>query len=159
MTRIRISLPMRWGDQDALGHLNNVTLQQLLEEARIRALWQHEDAERRLPCQVFGEGMLVDGEGPYAPLIGRQSVEYLAPVVYRQLPLDIDVWFGRLGGASADLCYEMSGIERGERVVYARGITTMVLTDGETMRPVRLPRVVRAAWEPLVEEPVALRGA
>lgn len=32
---LRVEIPMRWGDMDAYGHVNNVNLIRLMEEARI----------------------------------------------------------------------------------------------------------------------------
>ena len=34
-TTLRVQVPMRWGDMDAYGHVNNVNLIRLMEEARI----------------------------------------------------------------------------------------------------------------------------
>ena len=30
-----VEVPLRWGDMDAYGHVNNVTMMQVLEEARV----------------------------------------------------------------------------------------------------------------------------
>lgn len=35
--RIAVQVPMRWGDMDAYGHINNVQVVRMLEEARIAA--------------------------------------------------------------------------------------------------------------------------
>ncbi|HET6240986.1 MAG TPA: thioesterase family protein, partial [Arthrobacter sp.] len=35
--RIEVQVPMRWGDMDAYGHINNVQIVRILEEARIAA--------------------------------------------------------------------------------------------------------------------------
>ena len=43
MTRLHVPVPVRWGDLDAYGHVNNVAVLQLLEEARIAAFWRHSD--------------------------------------------------------------------------------------------------------------------
>ena len=34
---LRVQVPMRWGDMDAYGHVNNIAVVQLLEEARVAA--------------------------------------------------------------------------------------------------------------------------
>ena len=41
-TRVRIPIHLRWGDLDALGHVNNTSMLKLLEEARLRAFWKPE---------------------------------------------------------------------------------------------------------------------
>ncbi|NHI16942.1 acyl-CoA thioesterase [Microbacterium excoecariae] len=152
MTRIHLPIYLRWGDQDAFGHVNNVTLLQHLEEARVRAFWLHEQRAQSLPTAVFDEGLRIDGSAPVLPLIARNEVDYLAPIPYRQAPLEVQMWFARLGGSSAELCYEV--FVPGDAAPSARAATTLVMVSGETMRPVRLPALARRAWEPYVEEPI-----
>jgi acyl-CoA thioester hydrolase len=41
MTRLQVPVQLRWSDMDAYGHVNNVELLRLLEEARIEAFWAH----------------------------------------------------------------------------------------------------------------------
>ena len=40
-------------------------------------------------------------------LIARQEIEYLRPVPYQRNPLDVQLWFGKLGGSSIEVCYEV----------------------------------------------------
>jgi acyl-CoA thioester hydrolase len=71
-------------------------------------------------------------------------------------PLDIELWLGRLGGASLQVCYEIyspAGIE--PRQLYGRASTTVVMVEAASGRPQRIDATQRAAWEPYVEEPVA----
>ena len=88
-------------------------------------------------------------------LIAHQEIEYLAPIPYLRAPVDIELWIGRLGGASLTVCYEVfspQGVE--PRVLYTRAATTIVIVSAATGRPERIPDVLRQAWEPFVEEPV-----
>ncbi|MER7796050.1 thioesterase family protein [Microbacterium sp. NPDC096154] len=154
MTRVHVPIHRRWGDLDALGHVNNTSMLKLLEEARLRAFWKSEDPADQAPTAVF-EGGVLEGGGPVATLIARQEIEYLAPVPYQHKPLDVQLWIGRIGGSSAEVCYEVYSPLGGEpQVLYARASAVVVLVDTTTGRPARLPASVREAWEPYVEEPI-----
>lgn len=151
--RVHIPVQRRWGDQDALGHINNVSMLKLLEEARIRAFWA-EGGDDDSPVAVFGADTVRSGGGA-ATLIARQEITYLEPVPYARDPLDVQLWIGRLGGSSAEICYEVMSPD-GD-TCYARATTVVVLVDGATGRPTRLPTDVREAWAPYVEDPIRHR--
>ena len=156
MTRVHIPIHRRWGDLDALGHVNNTSMLKLLEEARLRAFWKSEDPSDQAPTAVFGNDVLGDG-GTLATLIARQEIEYLAPVPYEHKPLDVQLWIGRLGGSSAEICYEVYSPSIGgePQTLYARASAVVVMVDTATGRPTRLPEHVREVWAPYVEEPIA----
>lgn len=152
MTRLHVPVHLRWGDLDAFQHVNNASFVKLLEEARFRAFWLHEDPAKATPLAVFDAELRVGDEGPFYPLIATQQAEYLAPIPYQQEPLDVRIWFGRLGGASAELRYEVWGGPAGE-TLFGRASVTVVLVSPDTGRPVRMPDAMRAAWEPYLEAP------
>lgn len=123
---------------------------EILEEARVRALWKDEGVDA-FPTAVIS----VEGTGGVGTLIARQEIEYLRPVPYQREPLDVQLWFGRMGGASVEVCYEVHGprgLEPAE--LYVRADAVFVLVNLTTGRPVRLPDEVRAAWTPYLGEPV-----
>ena len=154
--RLHIPIHRRWGDQDALGHVNNVSMMKLLEEARLRAFWRTGEADDG-PMAVFGEDT-VAADGEMMTLIARQEIEYLLPTPYAKEPLDIQLWIGRLGGSSVEICYEvMSPKTDADRVSYARATTLVVLVDTKTGRPTRMPDHMREAWTPYLEDPIAHR--
>ncbi|WNB86725.1 thioesterase family protein [Cellulomonas sp. ATA003] len=108
MSRLRVPAQLRWADMDAYGHVNNVQMLQLLEEARIEAFWTHPD-----PADG-GRATAVLDAGPGAPtttLVARQEIEYLRPLSYRRAPAVVELWIGHLGGASIDVCYEVVDAE------------------------------------------------
>ena len=154
MARLHIPSVLRWGDLDAYGHVNNVEILRLLEEARIHALWMPDDEVERsgsLPSAVLDARL---GSATLS-IIARTEIEYLATIEYRRTPLNIEVWFGRLGGADIDVCYEIrSPIGIGPSELFARATTRVVLCDSQTMKPRRLSTAERAAWEPYVETPL-----
>ncbi|MGO2090636.1 MAG: acyl-CoA thioesterase [Microbacterium gubbeenense] len=151
--RVHIPVQRRWGDQDALGHINNVSLLKLLEEARLRAFWRTGD-DGDSPVAVFTDDMVSSGSA-IATLVARQEIEYLLPVPYGRDPLDVQVWIGRLGGSSVEICYEVWSPDG--TVLYARATTVVVLVDMDSGRPMRLPADIRAVWSSYVEDPIAYR--
>jgi acyl-CoA thioester hydrolase len=152
MTRLHIPIPLRWSDFDAYAHVNNAEMLRLLEEARIQAFWRPDEGFEGAPTAVIdarpGAAMI--------SLIARQEVEYVAPIPYMRAPIDIEMWVGRIGGASLEICYELYSPEGvTPRVLFTRAATTLVMVTAATGRPQRIPDELRAVWEPYLEEPVA----
>ncbi len=153
--RLHVPIHLRWGDLDALGHVNNTSMLKLLEEARLRAFWRPEDGSDAPPTAVFDMSVL-EGGGDRATLIARQEIEYLRPVPYGQRPLDVQLWVGGIGGSSVEVCYEVfSPLGQEESVLYARASAVVVLVDTSTGRPTRWGSAEREAWAPFVGEPIA----
>lgn len=156
MSRIHVPISLRWSDLDAYGHVNNAEMLRLLEEARIRVFWADaaEDSDTAAPTAVIFGGPGADT----VTLIAAQQIEYLAPVPYLRRPLDVQLWIGRMGGASLEICYEVrSPLGTEEQQVFAKASTTLVLIDTASERPRRLTDAEREAWEPHVEAPVQFR--
>lgn len=152
--RLHLPIHLRWGDLDAFNHVNNTSMLKLLEEARVRAFWEPGDGEIGPPTAVLDSGL----HSGVLTLIARQEIEYLLPVPYQRHPLDVQLWFGRLGGSSIDVCYEVcSPVETatgGMQAVYARATTVVVKVDAESGRPLRLSDREREAWAPYVGAPI-----
>ena len=156
--RLHVPTPLRWSDLDAYGHVNNARMLSLLEEARIQAFWVNDDGTAE---HAVGASTAVLDASPGAAtltLIARQEVEYLAPIPYQRLPLDIELWIGHMGGASLDVCYEVySPPGTDPRTLYTRAVTTIVLVDAASERPRRITTDERAAWEPYLGESLEFR--
>lgn len=150
MTRLHIQIPLRWSDFDAYAHVNNAEMLRILEEARIQAFWR--------PDNGPGADTAVMDARPGAELIAliaRQELEYLAPIPYMRAPVDIEMWIGRIGGASLEICYEVYSPEGvTPRILFTRAATTLVLVTAATGKPARIPELQRTAWAPYLEEPV-----
>ena len=59
------------------------------------------------------------------------------------------MWFGKLGGSSIEVCYEVyNDAAFEERVLYARSTAIIVLVDAATGRPTRIGPEMREAWSP-----------
>lgn len=152
--RLHVPIKLRWSDLDAYGHVNNAAMLTLLEESRISVFWHGELGvagvqDAAAPATDGGPG------GDTLTLIARQEVEYLAPIPYLREPLDVQLWIGRMGGASLDVCYEVRsplGAEPSE--LYALASSAIVLVDSSTMRPRRMTDSERESWSAYVEPPV-----
>jgi acyl-CoA thioester hydrolase len=159
--RLHVPIKLRWSDLDAYGHVNNAEMLRLLEEARIQAFWIADDdaAPGGLDEHAVGATTAVLDGRPGADtlsLIARQEIEYLLPVPYLRQPIDVELWIGRLGGASLEVCYEIySPVSSAERHLFVRASTTLVMVDAATGRPRRINARERAAWIPYLDEPVA----
>ncbi|MEV4774716.1 acyl-CoA thioesterase [Microbacterium sp. LTA6] len=150
--RLHIPIHLRWGDLDAFNHVNNTSMLKLLEEARVRAFWRAGPGEEAPSTAVLDSGI---DEG-ILTLIARQEIEYLAPVPYQRHPLEVQMWFGKLGGSSIEVCYEVHNDPSfAERIVYARSTAVIVLVDAGTGRPTRLSEEMRDAWEPFLGPSIA----
>lgn len=152
MTRLHVAVPLRWSDLDAYAHVNNARMFTLLEEARIAAFWGG---------GVNGAPTAVLSTGPGAAsvtLVAGQQIEYRAQIPFHREPLDVEMWIGKLGGASLQVCYEVySPVGSAPRTLYVRAATTIVLADRESGAPRRIDDDERAAWTPFVEEPLVFR--
>ncbi len=91
---------------DAYGHINNVQVLRLLEEARIQAFGP--------PAGTGAEGqpprveLFSTLDATVQALVAEHRVRYLAALEYRNIPLCIDVWVSAVKGASLTLDYVIS---------------------------------------------------
>jgi acyl-CoA thioester hydrolase len=149
--RLHVAIPLRWSDFDAYAHVNNAEMLRLLEEARIQGFWRPDVGVEGAPTAVLDARPGAE----VIALIARQEIEYLAPIPYMRTPIDIEMWIGRIGGASLEMCYEIYspvGVE--PRVLYTRAATTLVMVATATGSPARIPEELRELWGPYVEAPV-----
>ena len=156
--RAHVDIALRWGDQDAYGHVNNVAYARFLEEARVRLFWLGAAREDTGLERHF------DGTQPNGPkmLVASQHIEFTAVLEYSEQPITVETWVGRLGGSSIEVHYEIvQDISAGAdavptRIVYARAITALVMVDGVTLRPVRLSSDARSSIAGWTDEPLGL---
>jgi len=153
--RLHVPIRLRWSDLDAYAHVNNAEMLRLLEEARIQAFWTNDEPGQ---AETGQSTAVLDGRPGAATLtlIARLEIEYLYPIPYLRQPIDIQLWIGKLGGASLDVCYEVwspAGQEPAQ--LYARATTTIVMVDAATERPRKINPVERDAWAPYLDEPLS----
>lgn len=153
MARAHVDIELRWGDQDAYGHVNNVAFARYLEEARVRVFWRGTGREST-GLESHFRGDSTDG---IKMLVANQTIEFLKVLEYGDHPVVIEVWIGKLGGTSLELHYEIVESANAGRAVVARAITTVVTVDGVTLRPTRLDAPARAAVGAWMDDPLELR--
>lgn len=152
MARIHVAIPLRWSDFDAYAHVNNAEMFRLLEEARIQAFWRPDEG-----AAPGADTAILDARpgAETISLIARQEIEYLAPIPYMRAPIDIEMWIGKIGGASLEICYELySPVGIQPRALFTRAATTLVMVTATTGHPQRISDDLRGIWEPYVEQPV-----
>jgi acyl-CoA thioester hydrolase len=158
--RLHVPIRLRWSDLDAYAHVNNAEMLRLLEEARIQAFWADDEPAAPTGGEVLPAAgtAVLDGRPGAATLtlIARLEIKYLAPIPYLRAPIDIQLWIGKLGGASLDVCYEVcSPVGQEPARVFARATTTIVLVDAVSGRPRKINALERAAWAPYLEAPLS----
>lgn len=119
--RHRYSCPLRWGDMDAQGHLNNASYVDYLQEARVDFL-------------LRGAGVLQDLLATGVLVVGH-CVEYLAPVEFGERPLLIELWVEAVGGSRFSIGYEVFDAHR--LVLRARTAAVPYDLSGQTLRRLR----------------------
>ena len=159
MTHIDITVPVRWTDLDAYGHVNNAALVRLLEEARIAAFWQPSEEEIVLGASPSPAGLGAAGVGAeISTVIASQRIEYAASLGHRREGVTVRLWVSRLGGASMDVDYLLLTKDdpAGDKPV-TRARTVVVLIDAKKGTPVRLDDEARARLEQYTGEPLSFR--
>ncbi|GAA1756931.1 thioesterase family protein [Kocuria aegyptia] len=143
MSSLLIPIQMRFGDIDSYGHVNNVTMLQYLEDARVRLMARplSAGAAAGVPEGATFRALL----GERLTVIGRQEVEYREQLLYRPDPVSVRVWVSSVGGSSFVLDYTVQE-EDGSRV-YAVAQTAVVVIDRASGRPVRLDETQRSLLE------------
>jgi acyl-CoA thioester hydrolase len=105
--------PVRWADLDALGHVNNVTYTDYLQEARVDMLREH--------AAMRGGEDLAE-----AAVVVRHEVDFAAPLHFRPEPVRIEVWVTQTRAATFTLGYEILDLrDDGSRKVYVRARTVL----------------------------------
>lgn len=119
---------------DAYGHINNVAVLRLLEEARIHAFGPPRGtaaAGQEPPVSLFSSV----GPGVQA-LVVEHRVRYTAALDYRNVPLKISVWISDVRAASFGISYRVHDPVT-ERVC-VKAETTLAFVDGESGSLLRL---------------------
>jgi acyl-CoA thioester hydrolase len=118
--------PIRWGDMDALGHVNSTVYFRYMEQARIEWLYA---LAGDVDAYTAGQG----------PVIVNASCTFIEPLLY---PGDVEVlmFLGDPGRSSVGSYYDLRKAGR----TYAEGAAKIVWVDLATGRPTPLPERVVA---------------
>jgi acyl-CoA thioester hydrolase len=120
------TIPIRWGDMDAYGHVNNTIYFRYMEQARCE--W------------LEGLGYKVAPEG-HAPVIINAACTFMIPMTYPGT-VEVRTFAGELGRSSVVTSYEMRIV--GDETVYAQGSAKIVWMDTATGKSVPIPDDLRA---------------
>jgi acyl-CoA thioester hydrolase len=120
-------IPIRWGDMDAMGHVNNVTYFRYMEQARIS--WFDKLVPERKAWKSNGI-VIVNASCNF-----RRAMTYPGTV-------EVKLFSARPGGSSVATYYEMRVDEDPEP--YADGAAVVVFIDMKSQKPIRIPEEVRA---------------
>ncbi len=124
--------PMRWADLDPLGHVNNVSYVDYLQEARVDLL------------RLNARGPQTDGLVEGVVVVSHQ-IHYLRPLLFDLTPVMIEVWVTEIRAASFTLAYEAYQERDGVRVAYLRATTVLAPYVFATETPRRLTAGERAS--------------
>jgi acyl-CoA thioester hydrolase len=136
--------PVRWADLDLLGHVNNVTYVDYLQEARVDMLLTQSPDTRAVD---LAEGVVVV----------RHDVRYVAPMGFRLEPVKIACWVTQVRAASFTMAYEVyDETPDGERTVYLQAKTLLTPYVFAEERPRRITADEKATLERFLgDEPLA----
>lgn len=121
------TLTLRWGDMDAVGHLNNTLYFRLMEQARIQWL-----DRLGMPITPSGTGPVIGSTG----CVFKQQITYPAEV---EITLEVE----KLGRSSLRLRHHF--YVNGQRdKAYAVGEVALVWVDYSSGKSIPLPELIRA---------------
>ena len=118
--------PIRWGDMDAMGHVNNTIYLRYMETARIQMM-----GDAGFTTNPTGEGFVI--ANIFCNFI--RQLEYPGEV-------QIDSYVGAIGRSSFDLYHELRRTDN-DSTVYANGGETMVWLDFPNQKSLPMPQKLR----------------
>jgi acyl-CoA thioester hydrolase len=129
-------IPIRWGDMDAMAHVNNTVYFRYMEQARLD--WIH----------AFARGLGRDAYSSDGPLIVNASCTFFAPLTYPG-EVEVRMFLDSPGRTSVESYYEiwMDGSK------HADGAAKLVWVDMKTTRPIPLPEPLRVLLDAAEKAP------
>lgn len=125
-------IAVRWGDMDALGHVNNTVYFRYAEQARIE--W--------LEALGITDIVAVDA----GPVIVNASCTFFRPVTY-PATVEIRTLIGKPGRSSLPTFYEMRCVGNGDDdTLYAEGAAKIVWWNPRTGKSLPLPDFIREIY-------------
>lgn len=118
-------IPIRWGDMDAYGHVNNTIYFRFMEQCRVEYIEQ-------LGFKVMPQGT--------APVIINASCTFLMPLNYPGT-VEVRMYFGPPGRSSIPSHYEIC--LQGDQTLYATGDSKIVWMDVTSGKSVPIPEELR----------------
>ena len=119
-------IPIRWGDMDAMGHVNNTVYFRYMEQARIS----------------WFDALVPEAEAWTSTgiVIANAACNYKRPLVYPGT-VEVKLFVGAPGGSSVPTHYQLH--VEGDRHLYADGEAMVVFIDIARQKPTRIPEPIR----------------
>jgi acyl-CoA thioester hydrolase len=121
---------LRWGDMDAMGHVNNTVYFRFMEQARIS--W----FDRLVPEDEAWQSTGI--------VSANASCNYKRAITYPGT-VEVKLYVGTPGGASVPTYYELRVDD--DPVPYADGSAVVVFIDMTSQKSKRIPEAIRARLE------------
>ena len=120
-------IPIRWGDMDAMGHVNNIVYFRYMEQTRIS----------------WFESLVPPGQAWKASgiVIANATCNFRRAMTYPGT-VEVKLFVGAPGRTSIGTYYEMRVDEDPEP--YADGSATVVFIDMQSQRPMPIPERIRS---------------
>ncbi|WP_343318918.1 acyl-CoA thioesterase [Arthrobacter sp. TMP15] len=143
--RLTLAVPMRWGDMDAYGHINNVEVLRILEEARVHAFGP--PSGTGLPGTDVEMPIFSELAAGVQALVVEHRVRYLAQLNYRNVAASVQLWISAIKGASFTVAYAIFDPVTESKCVIAETVLAFFHEPSNTL--VRLPAEKKNQLEPL----------
>ena len=119
-------IPIRWGDMDAMGHVNNTVYFRYMEQARIS----------------WFDALIPEDEAWQSTgiVIVSAACNYLRPITYPGM-VQAKLYVGAPGGSSVPTYYELRVDD--DPMPYADGAAIVVFVDIKSQKPARIPQGIR----------------
>ena len=127
-----VTIPIRWGDMDALGHVNNTVYFRFMEQARIEWLAMM--------------GCLPDENGNGAVIVNAHCT-FKKPLKYPD-QVEVCTYIAALGRTSFETIQEMRSVNGGY-TLYAEGGAKVVWVDRQTEKATAVPEAIRQKFNEL----------
>jgi acyl-CoA thioester hydrolase len=125
------NIPIRWGDMDAMMHVNNTVYFRYMEQARIS--W------------VETMGMNTSKDGDEGPVVASAACKFRKPLTYPGT-VEVKVYAGRPGRTSLPTYYEMRRTDDPD-TLFATGDALFVWISNATGKPTPFPERLRERLE------------
>ena len=123
----------RWHDNDAYGHVNNVTYYSFFDTA--------------VNTYLIEQGGLDIHDGEVVGFVVSSACDYFASIAFPEC-IEVGLRVGKLGNSSVQ--YELAVFKAGEQEACAAGRFVHVFVDRASNQPVPIPGVLREAMQRLL---------
>ncbi|MAA75258.1 MAG: thioesterase [Salinisphaeraceae bacterium] len=137
-----LPVTVRWGDMDALGHVNNTLYFRYSEHGRVAYF------------EALGSGNPSTPNRGQGPILAQHDCQFIRQLRY---PSEIDVGTRVTVLGNSSLMFEQALFERGSDTLYARFTARIVWFDFERQASMRVPDDLRRRIAAL--EPESVEGA